>query len=345
MDEIHSLALAVTGAGHLRTRHFFRAKFAVVLHAAALLFLMNLLRPLVTLTLGLASAVLIGAAAPTASTTRVLIIVGPSNHPPGSHEVAASGRLLKHCVEHMANLPGARADLVYEWPTDKALRDAAFTVILLGDTFPAMRLPEAQRNLAQLGEMMARGCGIVCVHYSTGLRAEDVAEDGEHPLLHWTGGYFATRCKHHQSVAKIFDAVTISPAAAAHPIARGWREFTLSEEPYYNNYFGREGNRLRPGVTALATSMLPPDKPQREIVAWSIERRDTGRGFAIVMPHFYRNWKNEDLRRFILNGVAWTAKLEVPATGVQTTLPDLASFAPESVEPKPRETKAKAPKR
>ncbi|MDO8545011.1 MAG: ThuA domain-containing protein [Opitutaceae bacterium] len=281
-------------------------------------------------------------AAPTTAPARVLIIVGPSNHPPGSHEVAASGRLLKHCVEHMDNLPGVQVDLVNEWPVDRSRRDRAATVILLGDTFPAMRLPNAQRNLADLAEMMARGCGIVCVHYSTGLRAEDVAGDGEHPLLHWTGGYFATRCKHHQSVAKIFPSVTISPAAANHPVSRGWREFTVSEEPYYNNYFGRDGNRLAPGVTALATSMLPPESPKREIVAWSIERPDGGRGFGIVMPHFYRNWKNEDLRRFILNGVAWTAKLEVPATGVRTTLPDLATFAPESIEPKPRETKAKA---
>jgi type 1 glutamine amidotransferase len=301
---------------------------------------MHLRRTLFSLLFALMN-VFAGATAEAAS-ARVLIIVGPSTHPPGTHEVAASGRLLKHCVEHMEELPGVKADIVYEWPLDKTLRDAATTVILLGDTFPAMRLPDAQRNLAQLGEMMSRGCGMVCVHYSTGLRAEDVAEDGEHPLLHWTGGYFATKCKHHQSVAKIFPAATIAPAAPAHPVSRGWREFTVNEEPYYNNFFGRDGNRLMPGVTALATSMLPPEAPKREVVAWSIERRDGGRGFGIVMPHFYRNWKDEDLRRFILNGVVWTAKLEVPTRGVKTTLPDLETFAPESIEPKPRPTKANA---
>ena len=67
--------------------------------------------------------------------------------------------------------------------------------------FPPMRFPDSQQSLTDLGEMMARGCGIVCVHYATGLRAEDVAEDGEHPLLHWMGGYFATACKHHRSIA------------------------------------------------------------------------------------------------------------------------------------------------
>jgi type 1 glutamine amidotransferase len=293
-------------------------------------------RAFLILGFGLACIVPAGAA----PAARVLIIVGPSNHPPGTHEVAASGRLLEYCVENMANLPAAHADVVYGWP-DQALRDAASTVVLLGDTFPAMRLPDAGRNLAELAAMMARGCGIVCIHFATGLRGEDVAEDGEHPLLHWTGGYFATRCQHHQSFATVFPAATISPAAPTHPVSRGWREFTVNDEPYYNNYFGPDDNRLMPGVTALATSLLPPDSPQREIVAWAVERRDGGRGFSIVMPHFFRNWRDEDLRRFVLNGIAWTAKLEVPAGGVQTTLPDLTAFAPESIEPKPRE-RAKA---
>lgn len=59
------------------------------------------------------------------------------------------------------------------------------------------------------------------------------------------------------------------------------------------------------------------------------------------MPHFYRNWKLADLRRYVLNGIAWTAKLDVPATGVQTTLPDLSTFNPVSIEPIPRAPNAK----
>jgi len=216
----------------------------------------------------------------------VLIVVGPSKHPAGSHEVAAGGRLMKHCVETMANVPGVKADVVYEWPTQK-LRDAASTVVFIGDTFPVGRLPNPQQNLADLGVMMKRGCGIVCVHYATGLLGADVTPEGDHPLLGWLGGYFANRsCPHHESFARIFKAATITPAAAQHPIARGWHEFTLHDEPYINNYFGKGENKLAPNVTALATSMLPPDKPKSETVAWCVERGDGGRGFGIVMPHF-----------------------------------------------------------
>lgn len=278
----------------------------------------------------------------------VLIVVGPSTHPPGSHEVLASAKVMKHCLETMTNVPAAKVDLFQEWPKDPALLAAASTIIFTGDTFPPNRLPEPEKNLADLDTMMKRGCGIVCVHYATGLLGSDVKPDGDHPLLRWMGGYFANRsCAHHESIAKIFEAATIRPASPQHVIARGWTEFTLKDEPYYLNFFGAPGNKLggtgdKPAanVTILATAMLPPESPKPEPVAWCAERADGGRGFGIVMPHFYRNWRLEDLRRFILNGIVWTAKLEVPKNGVQTTLPDLATFEPGSVEPLPPKPKA-----
>jgi type 1 glutamine amidotransferase len=282
-----------------------------------------------------------GLAQSTDAETRVLIVVGPSEHPPGSHEVAAGGRLLKYCLEHASNIGGIRAEVVDAWPQDRKVLSAAATVVFVGDTFPPMRMPDSAKILAELSTMMSRGCGIVCLHFATGLRAEDVAEDGDHPLLHWMGGYFATRCKHHQSIPRIYQAATITPAAPDHPVSRGWREFTLHDEPYINNYFGKNGNHLAPNVTALATSLLPPESPKPEIVAWVTQRADNGRGFGIVMPHFYRNWRLDDLRRFILNGIVWTAQREVPQDGVQTSPPDLAAFQPASIEPKPRVSKPK----
>ena len=130
--------------------------------------------------------------------------------------------------------------------------------------------------------------------------------------------------------------LTIESADTSHPIAHGWDTFTFRDEPYINNYFGPVNNQLLPGAFAIATSMLPPENPKREIVAWGIERPDTGRGAGITMPHFYKNWLNEDLRRFILNTIVWSAKGEVPPKGIQTTLPDLETFEPESVEFIPR---------
>lgn len=277
-----------------------------------------------------------GLTAIAAEPTHVLIVVGPSDHPPGSHEVAAGGRLMGDSLEKASNVGNVETHVVYKWPEGDALLDRVHSVVFIGDTFPAERLPNSDVAMRDLHRMMDRGCGIVCVHYATGLQAEDVAEDGDHPLLHWLGGYFATRCKHHQSIAKIYAEAMIAKGDQEHPVARGWKPFTINDEPYINNYFGKDGNRLAVGVSPIAVSMLPPENPQKEIVAWSIQRADGGRGFGIVMPHFYRNWRNEDLRMLILNGVVWTSGQDVPQQGVKTPAPDLTMYEPVAIEPKPR---------
>ena len=42
----------------------------------------------------------------------VLIVVGPDNHGPGSHEPVAGARLLKYCVETAKNPAGHTAGLM-----------------------------------------------------------------------------------------------------------------------------------------------------------------------------------------------------------------------------------------
>lgn len=243
---------------------------------------------------------------------------------------------MQWALENMGNVPGVKAELLNEWPKEQSILTNASTIVFIGDTFPPQRMSDSATILSDLAEMMNRGVGLACVHYATGLRAQDVGPDGAHPLLRWLGGYFATGTPHHKSVAKVFRSVSIRPATVEHPVSRGWREFIIDDEPYYNNYFGPEGNRPAANVTPFATAMLPPEAPNSEVVAWGTERSDGGRGFAIVMPHFYKNWANEDLRRLILNGIVWTGKLDIPSGGVRTPAPDLTRFGPESLEPKPR---------
>ncbi len=266
------------------------------------------------------------AGAEPAATTTVLIVVGPSTHPPGTHEVAAGAKVMAHCLKNIAGMDRIQVTIVDHFPTAAVALETVASVVFIGDHFPLQKFSDTEKSLEKFGEMMSHGCGVACIHYATGLRAEDVQADGEHPLLHWMGGYFATKCKHHQSIARVFKDATIEPASIDHPVSRGWQTFTVNDEPYINNYFGPGENGPVPGVLTFATSMLPPEAPQRQIVAWGVDRADTGRGFAVVMPHFYRNWNDENLRRLILNGIVWTTKQNVPDKGVQTTLPDLATF-------------------
>jgi len=267
---------------------------------------------------------------------RALVVAGPCTHPPGTHEAAAGARLIEYILEHAEGAGPLRADVISEWPSDAAALGDVATVVFIGDIFPGETMADPARIKADLAEMMKRGCGIVCIHYATGLRAQHVAEDGDHPLLRWLGGYFATGCKHHRSVARVLTS-TIEPAGGDHPVLRGWKTFTFDDEPYWNNYFGPDGPAEN--VTPIAVSMLPPDEPKREIIAWAVQRADGGRGVGMVIPHYFRSWKIDDLRTLALNAICWSAQLDVPPDGVKATLPDLATFAPDSVEPQPRPQK------
>ena len=135
---------------------------------------------------------------------------------------------MQHCLRTANNVENITVDLAQSWP-DKDRIAAASTMVFIGDTFPPNRLDNPDEKLATIDQAMKRGCGIVCVHYATGLRGEDVAPDGDHPLLGWLGGYFANRtCPHHESFARIFDSATIKPDAPSHPVSRGWNTFTFA---------------------------------------------------------------------------------------------------------------------
>jgi type 1 glutamine amidotransferase len=269
-----------------------------------------------------------------ATKAEIVFVAGPCEHPPGTHEAAAGARLLEHCVRNATNVQPVRTAVFSEWPEDRSVLGDARTIVFIGDIFPPERMDRPDKIKADLAALMDRGCGIVCIHYATGLRAAHVTEDGDHPLLGWLGGYFATGCPHHQSIARVCTA-TIVPEKGDHPVLRGWQEFTFDDEPYWNNYFGKDG--MPKHVTSLAYAMLPQDNPKKETVAWAVARADGGRGVGIVLPHYFRSWQVRDLRTLVLNAICWTAKLDVPREGVQSSLPDdLSRFKPGSVDPQPR---------
>ncbi|HVC92257.1 MAG TPA: ThuA domain-containing protein, partial [Pirellulales bacterium] len=133
-------------------------------------------------------------------------------------------------------------------------------------------------------------------------------------LLAWIGGYYET-------------GYSINPHWNAdfkelpkHPITQGVKPFTINDEWYYNMRF-REGAvtpilRATPPDDTRGTEAAKQFKGREEILAWTTERPDGGRGFGFTGGHFHRNWANDDFRKLVLNALFWTAKAEVPAEGV-----------------------------
>ena len=56
-------------------------------------------------------------------------------------------------------------------------------------------------------------------------------------------------------------------------------------------------------------------------MAWAYQRPDGGRGFGFTGGHYHWNWGSDGFRTVVLNGIVWTAGLEVPAGGVPSKTP------------------------
>lgn len=260
----------------------------------------------------------------------ILLFAGPEKHAPGTHEIAAGARLLQHCIDQAAGSPGVRTRISSEWRRDPDTLRQVRAVVFLGDQFPPTQLPGTEDMLTDLAGMVRRGCGIVCLHYATSVHREFASPAVQAALLDWVGGFglFRAEPPESSSVARILE-VTVTPVPADHAVLRGVGAFTVFDEPYFQLRFLPEVGPV--GFQPLATAMLPPEAPEVHPVAWCRVGKDGHRGFGMVLPHFYVNWKEENLRRLILNGIFWAARCDIPKAGIETVLPSLETFAPKAV--------------
>jgi len=122
-----------------------------------------------------------------------------------------------------------------------------------------------------------------------------------------------------------------------HPITRGMEPFSLEDEWYYHMRFRENMQGVKPVLSTIApaSTLERPDGPhsgnphvrasvakgEPQHLGWCVERPDGGRGFGFTGGHYHQNWRNDQFRKLVLNGIVWTAKMEVPEEGISTPTP------------------------
>ena len=300
----------------------------------------SLLSPLRSLIL------VLGVAAGTASLhaeKKVLLIAGPPSHGPGAHEHNAGIQLLQKCL---AGVPGLKTEIALNgWPKNPKAFDGADAIFIYADGGPR-HIALQDDHLAVLDRALRGGAGLGLLHFAV----EPTKDKGQDEFLRWVGGAFEINWSVNPHWNANFKTLP------QHPITRGVQPFTILDEWYFNMRFvdGRKG--VTPILVAVpdASTTSRPDgehsgnptvramvaRGEPQTVSWAFTRADGGRGFGFTGAHFHENWGNDNFRKLVLNAILWLAKMEVPATGVQSSVTKADLQA--NLDPKPVK---KAPKK
>ena len=235
---------------------------------------------------------------------KIVLIAGTGSHGKTAHAHAAGVDLFKKYLDAAGKDKGIEMLAIKNnWPADPSVLDGADTIVVYSDGWGRHALMDKEKKrVEKIRKLMAAGCGLVCIHYAV---CPPLGEDST--FLKWIGGYYEKNYSQNPH-----NNVEVTPGAPKHPLCRGWKPFTTTDEYYYKIRFRKDDKRLIP----VMTTMLPKNKPEREVIAWAVQRKDGGRGFGFTGGHFHRNWAIEDCRKMILNAIWWTAKIEIPPDGV-----------------------------
>jgi type 1 glutamine amidotransferase len=239
-----------------------------------------------------------------AADTKIVLIAGRPSHGPGEHEFNAGTKLLVKCLKE---IPGIDPVLVTGgWPEDESVFQGARSVVFFmdgGGNHPMIKTKERMETMRRL---MDQGVGLVCLHYAVEFPKGEVGDQ----LLDWLGGYYETHYSDNPH-----NNAEIEPREG-HTITRSVKPFKINDEWYYKIRFRPEDPRVTPIL--IAKSLVGHDKKTYtdQVVGWATERKDGGRSFGFTGAHFHKNWGNPDFRKVVLNAIFWTAKQEVPSTGV-----------------------------
>ncbi|MFQ3594111.1 MAG: ThuA domain-containing protein [Gemmataceae bacterium] len=257
-------------------------------------------------------------AGPPVAAKKIVLIAGKKSHGPegnGIHDYGWSVRLLQAMLERSNVAADIRVEIhLNGWPDDPTTLDDADTLMIVSDGRDgqageeALHLATPQR-IRQMGRLMQRGCGLVTFHFAT-----FAPEQYRSKVLSWNGGYFQWEQdgkRDWYSAIRTLQAEVKLPTPK-HPVTRGVAPFRIREEFYYNL-------RLTPQAVPLAeVPELKGRDGDGNVVAWALQR-ERGRGFGTTLGHFYHNWKNDNYRKLILNGLVWSAGVQVPENGVESS--------------------------
>ena len=237
--------------------------------------------------------------------TKIVLIAGSNFYKAGEHEYVAGCAVL---MDLLRQTPGVAPVLAIDWPQKPETLKGAKAIVFFFDGGDKHGVLKGDR-VAELQKLADAGVGIVQLH-----QAADYPKDLGDKARGWSGA--AWEKGYSQRAHWIAEFNTFPD----HPIARGVKPFKVNDGWLYKLRFV-EGLK---GVTPLVRTSSPTatTKPQgaEDVVGWAYQRPGGGRSFTFTGCHLHVSFDQEGYRKFLVNGILWTANVELPKDGAKVDL-------------------------
>jgi hypothetical protein len=245
--------------------------------------------------------------------TKIVLLAGTPSNKSGQHEYFAGCAVM---MELLKQTKGVHVVMARDgWPKNEAIFKNAKAVVYFGDGGGKQPFLEPAKWSIIEG-LMKEKAGLVLLHQGV-----DFPLGPEKEIMAWMGGVFLKDkgCRGHWDME--------FPEIGTHPVLGGVKPFKLAGDGWlYNMHFADKG------VTPLLSGVVPdksrtnPDAKKyigrAEVMAWAYQRPEGGRGFAFTGCDLHKSWSDENQRKLVVNGILWSAGLEIPKGGAPVAFND-----------------------
>lgn len=236
---------------------------------------------------------------------KIVLVAGSNYFKPGEHEYVAGCAVL---CDLLRQTPGVFPVLALDWPKNPKTLAGAKAVVCLFDGGDKHALLAADR-MEQLRKLADEGVGLIGLHQfvdvpkEVGDRMRDLMgaawEKGHSQRAHW---------------------VTRFGTFADHASSRGVTPFQIDDGWLFKLRFVPEMKGVTPLLRTVSPKAANQELTDESIVAWLYERPNGGRSFSFTGTHLHGSLADEGYRRFLVNGILWSAGVEIPKSGALVSL-------------------------
>lgn len=237
---------------------------------------------------------------------KIVLVAGSNFFKPGEHEYVPGCALL---MDLLRQTPGVFPILAIDWPKKPETFAGAKAVVFFFDGGDKHALLKADR-LAEVQKLVDGGVGLVHLH-----QVIDYPKDLGDRARGWTGAAWE------KGFSQRAHWVAEFKSFPDHPVCRGVTPFKIDDGWLYKLRFVPELKGVTPLLSTVSPKAPPRDKPGDDaIVSWACERSGGGRSFTFTGCHLHSSFNQEGYRRFLVNGILWSAGLDVPKSGAPVAI-------------------------